>query len=78
MIEKKKAKGYYNQYDGHPDSLGEEVIEELIAIDKVGGWKTFKKNVAKVNLVAESSKPSKAIQEKYSLAKKVSHGKSSH
>ena len=66
MIEKKEAKGYYNQYDGYPDGLGEEVIEELIAIDKVkDGWKTFKKNVAKVKLVDEDKKPAKTVQEKY-------------
>lgn len=76
MIENEKAKGYYNQFDGYPDGLGEEVIDELIAIDKINGWKTFKKNVAKVKLVNEDVKPSKAIQKKYNkfFNKNVSTG----
>ena len=66
IIQDKKAKGYYNQYDCYPDGLGEELIEELKKVDKVkDGWKQFMENMKKVKLVKESEKPSEEVQKKY-------------
>ncbi len=69
IFQDKKPKGYYNQFDGHPDSLGEEVLTELKKIDSMeGGWKQFAENSKKVKLVSESKKPSDELQKKYQSA----------
>lgn len=65
IIQNGKAKGYYNQYDGYPEGVGSEVIDELVEIDKVKGWDVFKKNCKAVKLVDENKKPSKATIKKY-------------
>lgn len=66
IVIEKKEKTCYNHCDSYPDGLGSGVIAELKKIDATeNGWEQFKKNAKAVQMVDESKKPSKELQDKY-------------
>lgn len=63
-------KARYNQYDGHPEGLGVNVLEFLRTVDV----NVFRENFQKVQLVTEEVPPTRAEIQKYKEYSDISVG----